>query len=96
MSNTLVIFRKSQNEVTALFPLEPGDVSPGTMMCYAHIGQHSAADMHWHWQTKLAKPSEYRSLAKELRKIGYKLQIGKRIPKNAYDIRSKKLEATRK
>ncbi len=96
MNKTLVIFRKSKDEVTALFPLEPGDMSPATMTCYAHVGQHGVADMLWPRQTKLAKPSEYRSLAKELRKIGYKLQIGKRIPRNALEVRRNKLAAMQK
>lgn len=93
MDKTLVIFRKFEDEVTALFPLEPGTSNPYDMTCYAHVGQHSAADMLWVRETKPAKPSEYRDLARELRQIGYKLKIGRRIPKNALEIRRKKLES---
>lgn len=91
MDKTLVVFRKFQDEVTALFPLEPGTSNPYDMTCYSSVGQHSAADMLWARQTEAAKPAEYRDLARELRQIGYKLQIGKRIPRNALEIRRKKL-----
>lgn len=91
MDKTLVVFRKFQGEVTALFPLEPGTNNPYDMTCYAHLGQHSSCDMLWARETKAAKPLEYRDLARELRQIGYKLQIGKRIPRNALEIRRKKL-----
>ncbi len=88
---TLVVFRKSKGEVTALFPLEPGTNSPYDMTCYCHIGQHSAAGMDFIGDSKPAKPAEYRDLARELRNLGYKLQIGKRIPRNSVKIRRKKL-----
>ncbi len=88
----LVIFRKFEAEVTALFPLEPGSNSPYDMTCYAHIGQHGAADMLWAREAKAAKPAEYADLARELRGLGYKLQIGKRIPSNSLEIRRQKLE----
>lgn len=95
-NKTLVVFKKSEGIVTALFPFEPGTVDGTTMTCYEHIGQHSSACMIWARTAKTAKPSEYRSLAKELRKIGYKLKIGKRIPRNSFDVRREKLAAMKK
>lgn len=87
-----VVFKKFQGEITALFPLEPGSNSPYDMTCYAHFGQHSAADMLFARGGKLASPAEYRGLARELRGLGYKLQIGKRIPSNSLQIRQRKLK----
>jgi hypothetical protein len=87
----LVVFKKFQDEITALFPLEPGTNNPYDMTCYCRIGQHSAADMLFARGGKLVSPAEYRGLARELRQIGYKLKIGKRIPRNALEVRRKKL-----
>jgi hypothetical protein len=71
--------------------LELGTNDPYTCLSYEQFGQHSAADMLFVRETKAAKPAEYRSLARELRQIGYKLKIGARIPRNALEIRKKKL-----
>lgn len=42
---------------------------------------------------KMASSKEYAPLARELRQIGYKLKIGKRVPRNALEIRREKLTA---
>ncbi len=88
---TLVIFRKIQGEILALFPLELGTSSPYTCSSYAQIGQHGTADALIAREGKLASFKEYKALANELRKIGYKLQIGERVPRNALEVRRKKL-----
>jgi hypothetical protein len=77
MTATKVIFRKfKEGDVIALFPREPGTNDPyGTCMSYQHIGQHGAADTGIVSITKLAKPAEYAALARELRSIGYTLDI---------------------
>lgn len=94
-NKTLVIFRKFENEIIALFPLELGTNNPYDFLSYEHCGQHSAADMLFVRRTKAASPSEYRDLARELRQIGYKLKIGRRIPKNALQKRRNALEIYR-
>lgn len=91
MDKTLVVFRKFEGNVTALFPLEPGSNNAYDMTCYSHVGQHSAADMLWVRKTKPAKIAEYWDLARELTHLGYKLKIGKRVPRNALEVRRKKL-----
>ncbi len=70
---TPVIFKRELegNGVYAAFPTLPGDNSPYTMACYAHIGQHSIVCEQYVRETKSAKPVEYASLLKELRQIGY-------------------------
>lgn len=92
---TLVIFRKwSNGDIIALFPLEPGDCSGVYCMSYEQIGQHgqAATDLP---NTEPATPEEYSNLARELRSIGYVLRIGKRVPRNAMDVRRAKLRAMR-
>jgi hypothetical protein len=77
---TVVIFRKwrdKQGEIMALFPHLPE--SRGLCSCYVHMGQHSSADYaHCVRRSRPATPSEYEPLARELRSIGYTLDIRKR------------------
>lgn len=89
---TLVLFRvwRKGSDVLALFPLDPEDRSGYLCGSYQHVGQHSAADpYHCMRATRPAKPAEYRDLARELRSAPYhyKLKIGRRIPRNAAEIR---------
>lgn len=84
---TKVIFRKwKHGDILALFPEDPGDMSPYTCSAYEHVGQHSAADPQYVMrQTKPAKPSEYADLKKELENYGpdgYDLQV---IHRNRYE-----------
>ena len=60
-----VIFRKDKrnDEVIAFFPDTYKD---GTLMCYAHNGQHSTAELTYYRKTIKAKPLEYKELEKEL------------------------------
>jgi len=71
-----VIFRKSEGEVTAVFPTF--DEGNGLVACYAHIGQHGACCRGWYASTKAAKPSEYADLLAELRSIGYRPKVYRR------------------
>ncbi len=92
---TLVIFRKwSNGDIIALFPLEPCDNAGIYCSSYERVGQHhcSATDLP---NTEPATPGEYASLLRELRSIGYVLRIGKRVPRNAIDVRRAKLSAMR-
>lgn len=90
---TKVIFRKfKEGDVVALFTQEPGTYSPYTCSSYMHIGQHSSADPLLSNILKLATPAEYRDLAKELRRIGYRLDICKRSGQHDLAVRRKELE----
>lgn len=90
---TLVIFRKWPNgQIIALFPLIPSDVNGIYCLSYEHVGQHGGADTQLP-NTTPALPSEYADLASELRRIGYKLRIGSRVPRNAYARRRAVIEA---
>jgi hypothetical protein len=76
---TKVIFRKDKkaNEIMAFFP---ETLQHGNMDCYAHIGQHSTADIQHYWNTKPAAEREYTKLQQELISIGYDdLTIRKKI-----------------
>jgi hypothetical protein len=54
-------------------------------MSYQHIGQHGEADYHYVVeQTKPAKPDEYMPLYKELKEIGYDLQVRQKINHHKY------------
>jgi antitoxin component YwqK of YwqJK toxin-antitoxin module len=76
---TKVIFRKDKkaNEIMAFFP---ETMQHGMLDCYAHIGQHSTADIQYYWSTKPAGETEYKKLHQELISIGYDdLKICKKI-----------------
>ena len=72
---TPVIFRKEINfrdEIVAFFPSLPGDHTPFTCSCYAHISQHSSAQRLYYTNfTYPALPDEYKDLLNELISIGY-------------------------
>ena len=55
------------------------EANPGHILCYAHIGQHSEASMGYYRSGRLARPEEYRDLKVELERIGYDVQVAKRI-----------------
>jgi hypothetical protein len=66
------------NEVLAVLP--DCEANPGHVMCYAHVGQHGEGDLFTiHAKTRVAEPKEYKSLLAELRQLGYKLRVVKRI-----------------
>lgn len=90
---TRVLFRIfPAGDVIALFPQELGDYMPTTCLSYQRIGQHGAADPQAViGMTRPAAPSEYDDLAKELRQIGYDLDVRKRTTWRDYEIRKKKL-----
>lgn len=93
---TKVIFRKwpesEGGDVIAIFPEEVGDASPYTCSMYEHVGQHGSGDPSGVIQrTKLAKPSEYADLKRELGRIGYKLEVIARTSSSMLEVRRKKL-----
>ncbi len=69
MNELNVIFRKeSDGQILAVFPSIPADYH-GSMLCYAHIGQHGSCSMAYYRQTTPALPDEYSALLAELRGI---------------------------
>ncbi len=88
-------FRRGKGDIIAIFPLENGTNDPADCSCYEHAGQHGACTPPLMVQgTTLATPGEYKPLLDELvNLVGYDdLQIIKRIPGNAFQIRKEKLE----
>ena len=76
---TRVVFRHFKGEVLALFPEIAGNSNPDFCLSYAAQGQHGAA--HYAGviaSSKPAKPAQYRTLAAELRRAGYALEIATR------------------
>ena len=74
-----VIFRVfADGEVLALFPFikwnERGDI-----LSYLHIGQHGPASRNVVTATRPATKKEYTPLMRELRRLGYRLEVGKRL-----------------
>jgi hypothetical protein len=91
---TRVIFRidRKCDECVALFPAIAGTRDPWTCSCYAHVGQHSSATVDYVRASRLAKPAEYRDLAAELRRIGYRLKIVKRFTRKDYEARKEQIK----
>lgn len=82
---TKVIFRLFKRECLALFPQLAGTLDPSTCLSYAHVGQHGSADFQRvRDSSRLATPAEFKTLAKELRSIGYKLDIRTRLTRADY------------
>lgn len=73
MEKVKVIFRKEKNpytneyEVIAFMPELPANY--GRIVCYAHMGQHSEADVEYYHNTKKATKAEYKPLLMELKSI---------------------------
>lgn len=81
---TKVIFRILLGDPIALFPQDAGTNDPYTCSSYMHNGQHSSADPDLVIScSEPATPKQYRPLAKELRRIGYQLQIVTRQNRSA-------------
>jgi len=79
---TKVIFRIDKaitnREVTAVFPEHVRCYSE--IACYAHVGHHSICSYDWYLKkTKPATPEQYADLKQELEKIGYVLNVRKRM-----------------
>jgi len=76
---TDVIFRKEKDgEILALFPYSLWNFA-GDVVCYAHLGQHGAADYNGCIRkSKPAKPEEYKDLLNELQGLGYNLRVIKK------------------
>jgi hypothetical protein len=89
MEITEVVFRKFQGEIVALFPYEIAD-HKGSIMSYAHIGQHSAADFII-YSSKLATEIEYHDLHNELTQIGYNLKVIKKVNYKRYNTTRKNI-----
>lgn len=95
---TKVIFRKwpksKGGDVIALFPAIAGTVGdPFTCESYMHVGQHGAASVFLTRETRPAIKQEAAPLARELRRIGYRLQICKRF--SAADERERRRQLER-
>lgn len=93
---TPVIFRTwpkgPRSSVIALFPCEVAAQQPWLCSSYEHIGQHGAADpVEVVRATRPATRAEIVPLARELRRLGYRLRVLKRVPRNAYAVRRAQL-----
>lgn len=92
--STKVVFRKFQGEIVALFPEEPGTYDPATCSSYAQIGQHSVANYYdVIVRSSAATDAEASQLKAELQNLGYKLEVFRRSPSNAYQTRKAKIRA---
>lgn len=94
---TKVIFRKwpahNGGDVIALFPAMAGTVGdPFTCSSYQTIGQHGAASVFLTRETRPATKQEAVPLARELRRLGYRLQICKRFSRADERERRRQLE----
>ena len=78
---TSVIFRtyKKDGNVIALFPELPADSSRWHCLSYQSIGQHGAASCCIDPDTRPSTKKEVEALSRELRKIGYDLDVRRRL-----------------
>lgn len=88
---THVVFRKWKDDgaIIALFPYIVDTQDPWSCLSYMHTGQHGGAcTRHITTVTTLAKPSEYASLLKELKNVGYTdIVIKRKLTRHAFDSR---------
>ena len=87
---TPVIFRKWKDTGTtiALFPELPADLNGSFCDAYEHIGQHGGADYFGVVQHTLpASRNESTALARELRRIGYRLKVMRRASRRQHQRR---------
>ena len=78
---TRVIFRTWKDD-KSIFALFPDLQEQQYCSCYVHVGQHSLADYNSVMQyTRPATRAEYTPLARELKAIGYRLEIIRRRPR---------------
>ena len=76
---------RKHGEVVAIMPEIPGTADVYTCTCYAHMGQHSSCRITV--ATRDGRPAteaEYADLLAELEKIGYRVQVIKRINLQRY------------
>ena len=74
-----VMFRMWDKEIIALFPEIASDNAGYFCESYMHVGQHSGADYGGIIsRSRPATAVEYADLAKELKRIGYDLEIRNR------------------
>ena len=78
---TSVIFRtyKKDGDVIALFPELPADSSRWHCLSYQSIGQHGAASCCIDPDTRPSTKKEIETLSRELRQIGYDLDVKRRL-----------------
>jgi hypothetical protein len=69
MEKVPVIFKKENDSILAAFPSQVGSNSPYTCAVYAHVGQHSIADVGYVANLKRAMPDEYNDLFQEIKNI---------------------------
>ena len=80
-TKTKTLFRTflGSNEVIALFPEIPADNHPAHCLSYQTIGQHGAASVDLNSVTRPSTKEEIDELTRELEKIGYTVQLIKRV-----------------
>ena len=82
LTKTVVVFRMWKDKAGSVIALFPDiDAESGRCQSYEHVGQHGAADYDLVMsKTRPAKPSEYKDLLCELKRIGYVLIPRSRRP----------------
>jgi hypothetical protein len=96
-SITKTIFRKfNDGSIIAMFPEEPGTSVASTCSSYMHVGQHCPCVPDAVIEdTTIATPAEYGSLKEELERIGYKIEVIKRLQQSHYVVRQRLINQSR-
>ncbi len=77
------------DDLTAVFPTEPGTNEADSMLCYARLGEHSACNSAWvRFDTRNATKAEAAPMLRLLRGRDYKnLVVVKRLINSYYKTR---------
>lgn len=93
---TKVLFRldRKEGDVYALMPELMYNHERHLCTTYAHVGQHSAADLHGCMKrSREAMPNEYKALATELGQRGYNIEIHTKTTPAMDDVREAAIKA---
>ncbi len=72
--NVKFLYNERNKDLFAFFPDEIFD-RQGNKTCYSLIGQHASCSEGYAKESREANPVQYRELLKELKGIGYKINI---------------------
>jgi hypothetical protein len=79
MSDAIILKQCRDGSAIAFIP--DAEANPGMIQSYQHIGQHGEASLPFYWECRPLSPrsKEGRELLKELRAIGYKVKLRRRL-----------------
>ena len=82
MTDAIILKRCPTKPYEAIAFMPDANANPGRIVSYMHIGQHSEADYWFYCKCRPLSPRspEGREILRELRAIGYKPRVRRRMP----------------